>query len=112
MLNESFTPFYKVEINPLGTKIKKINLTMGHKCLLKNSANLPYIHGLKKRILSAIFRRYIGYRATSKRNSIPIIEREEYRQKISKIDEISTIYRFGTDKSIKKKKSSVKQRAK
>ena len=43
MVNESFTPFYKMEINPLGTKIKKINQTVGHKCSLKNSANLPYI---------------------------------------------------------------------
>ena len=68
MLNESFTPFYKVEINPSETKIKKINQTVGHKCLLKNSPNLPYIHGLKKRILSAIFRRYIGYWAISAKN--------------------------------------------
>ncbi|CBI37933.3 unnamed protein product, partial [Vitis vinifera] len=41
------------------------------------------IHGLQNLILSAIFHRYIGYRAASKRNSTPIINRKEYRAVIS-----------------------------
>ena len=66
-------------------------------------------HGLKNRVLSAIFHRYIGYRTTSKGYWAPIIEREEYWKNIEKIVEISMIYWFGTDKSAKK--SRVKRRA-
>ena len=55
-----------------------------------------------------MFRRYIKYRAASKRNSTSIIEQEKYRQKIGKINEISAIYQFGTNKSAKK--SSVMRR--
>ena len=56
-----------------------------------------------------IFHRYIEYRKAPKWFWVPIIEREEFQEKIENIAKISAIYWFGTDKSTFK--SVVKWRA-
>ena len=52
-----------------------------------------------RRNLSSIFRRNFGYRLASIRYSPPIIDSQEYRQKIGKIVDILAKYRWSIDKS-------------
>ena len=68
-------------------------------------------HGLKNRFLSMIFHRYIRYRTTPIGYWTSIIEREEYRKNIEKIIEISSIFRFRTDKLTKKIEREVTREA-